>query len=120
MDNLDEISKLEYLSLVSKITSELLNHTGINDKTLAEFVIHLHEQNRSLSAFKKALTDAGADFPESFVANLDRLIQKMNPKYKNKGKEPDSSVNGDTTNNYNLDEKARLFPGLALPDDPEA
>ncbi|CAG8684470.1 17134_t:CDS:10, partial [Gigaspora rosea] len=114
------ISKLEYLSLVSKITSELLNHTGINDKTLAEFVIHLHEQNKSLTAFKKALTDAGADFPESFIATLDRLIQKMNPKYKNKEKETDASINGDITNNYSADEKARLFPSLALPDDPEA
>ncbi|CAG8568818.1 12806_t:CDS:10, partial [Cetraspora pellucida] len=118
MDTLDEISKLEYLSLVSKIASELLNHTGINDKTLAEFVIHLHEQNRSLAAFKKALTDAGADFPDSFIGNLVRLIQKMNPKYKNKGKETDMST-GEETNNYNADEKAKLFPSLALPDDPE-
>ncbi|PKY51293.1 hypothetical protein RhiirA4_407318 [Rhizophagus irregularis] len=38
MDTLDELQKLEYLSLVSKITSELVNHTGINDKTLGELV----------------------------------------------------------------------------------
>jgi hypothetical protein len=38
MDTLDELQKLEYLSLVSKITSELLNHTGINDKTLGKFI----------------------------------------------------------------------------------
>jgi len=38
MDTLDELQKLEYLSLVSKITSELLNHTGINDKTLGKLV----------------------------------------------------------------------------------
>lgn len=41
MDTLDELQKLEYLSLVSKITSELVNHTGINDKTLGELV-YLH------------------------------------------------------------------------------
>ena len=34
MDGLNELEKLEYLSLISKITSELFNHTGLNDKTL--------------------------------------------------------------------------------------
>ncbi|GBC07721.1 hypothetical protein RclHR1_07650008 [Rhizophagus clarus] len=120
MDTLDELQKLEYLSLVSKITSELVNHTGINDKTLAEFVINLHEQRRTLPEFKKALTDAGAEFPESFINTLDRLIQKMNPKYKVKEKvkgnnEDDNKVDYDR---YDPDEKAKLFPSLAMADDP--
>ncbi|CAG8527360.1 4070_t:CDS:10 [Paraglomus occultum] len=115
MDGLNELEKLEYLSLISKITSELFNHTGLNDKTLAEFVINLHEQNRSLPEFKKVLNEAGAEFPESFIANLDRLILKMNPKYKKKG-----DANGETkSETYNPDEKARLFPGLAMPNDTE-
>ena len=32
----EEMRKLEYLSLVSKVASELENHLGIGDKTLAE------------------------------------------------------------------------------------
>ncbi|CAG8516918.1 8130_t:CDS:10 [Ambispora gerdemannii] len=117
---MDEINKLEYLSLVSKITSELLNHTGFNDKTLAEFVINLHEENSSLPEFKKALCDAGAEFPESFIQTLDRLIRKMHPKYKkDKGKGKDGDNNDDDySDRYDPDQKAALFPGLALPDDP--
>ena len=32
--DLDELQKLEYLSLVSKVCTELENHLGINDKDL--------------------------------------------------------------------------------------
>ncbi|KAJ1342975.1 hypothetical protein BSLG_002482 [Batrachochytrium salamandrivorans] len=75
-----DLEKLEYLSLVSKITSELLNHTGIEDKVLAEFVINLHAQSSSnLDTFKQNLDNVGAELPESFVANLDRLIRTLLP-----------------------------------------
>lgn len=33
---LEELSQLEYLSLVSKVCTELDNHLGINDKDLGE------------------------------------------------------------------------------------
>jgi len=33
-NKMDEIQKLEYLSLVSKICTELDNHYGLNDKDL--------------------------------------------------------------------------------------
>lgn len=36
---MDEIKKLEYLSLVSKICTELDNHLGINDKDLGTFFL---------------------------------------------------------------------------------
>lgn len=141
MEDLDEIQKLEYLSMVSKITSEIFNHTGLNDKILgklffyqslkiiyiysfilssktqkyftiiiiAEFIINLHEQNQILPKFQKALKDADADFQESFITTLDRLIRKMNPKYKSKEKEKEKVVNGgdvddvDDNNNNNKD-----------------
>lgn len=35
---MEEIRKLEYLSLVSKICTELDNHLGINDKDLGTFL----------------------------------------------------------------------------------
>lgn len=35
---MDEISKLEHLSLVSKICTELENHLGLNDKDLGTYV----------------------------------------------------------------------------------
>ena len=38
MDEIDEIKKLEYLSLVSKVCTELENHLGLNDKDLGKEV----------------------------------------------------------------------------------
>ncbi|PBL00720.1 P-loop containing nucleoside triphosphate hydrolase protein [Armillaria gallica] len=115
-----DIYNLELLSLVAKITQEITNYTSLNDKTLAEFVIALHEQsNKSLPAFKQKLKEAGAEFPDSFVENVDRLILSMHPKHKQKHK---SSTNGDAkgaTAEGELTEqekKKRLFPGLALKD----
>lgn len=33
----DELQQLEYLSLVSKVCTELDNHLGLNDKDLGEY-----------------------------------------------------------------------------------
>lgn len=35
---MDEVAKLEHLSLVSKVCTELDNHLGLNDKDLGEFM----------------------------------------------------------------------------------
>uniref|UniRef100_A0A672PRV2 ATP-dependent RNA helicase DHX8 n=1 Tax=Sinocyclocheilus grahami TaxID=75366 RepID=A0A672PRV2_SINGR len=58
----DELKKLEYLSLVSKVCTELDNHLGINDKDLAEFVISLAEKHPTIDGFKSVLVKNGADF----------------------------------------------------------
>lgn len=34
---MDELQKLEYLSLVSKVCTELENHLGLNDKDLGRY-----------------------------------------------------------------------------------
>lgn len=115
-----DLYNLEYLSLVAKITQEIDNHTGLSDKTLAEFVISLHDQaNKSLPAFKQKLKEVGADFPDSFVENVDRLIISMHPKHKpkfipsNNGKTKAVDQEGMLTEQ---EKKKRLFPGLALKD----
>lgn len=113
----DDLYELEALSLVAKITQEIVNYTGINDKTLAEFVISLHDESKSSKDFKIKLKDTGADFPDSFVENLDRLILSMHPKHKKKS-QSDGKANG-VQKGSNIDEsdrKRRMFPGLALPD----
>ena len=48
MDLLD-LDKLNFLSLVSTICTELENHLGFSDKDLAEFIIHLAQNNDSSS-----------------------------------------------------------------------
>ncbi|KAJ7283259.1 P-loop containing nucleoside triphosphate hydrolase protein [Mycena rebaudengoi] len=116
-----DLYNLEFLSLVAKIIQEIDNHTGLNDKTLAEFVISLHDQsNKSLPAFKAELKAAGADFPDSFVENVDRLILSMHPKHKKKHA---AKANGNATGNgaeegtlTEQEKKKRLLPGLALKD----
>ncbi|KAG6919029.1 hypothetical protein DXG01_009739 [Tephrocybe rancida] len=115
-----DLYELEYLSLVAKITQELNNHLGLNDKTLAEFIIALHDQsNKSLSAFKAKLNEMDAGFPASFVENIDRLILSMHPKHKKKSSKPSKQNGKDAAGDGELTEqekKKRLFPGLALMD----
>src|SRR5579871_6282683 len=102
-----DIQQLELLSLVSKISQELSNHVGVSDKTLAEFIIHTHENSASLEDFKEQLTSMDAGFSDSFMENLDRLILRMHPNHKRKSK-PVKREEGDG--------KKDIFKGLAIPD----
>ncbi|MCO5590191.1 hypothetical protein L7F22_044160 [Adiantum nelumboides] len=126
----NEIYKLELLSLVSKITHEILNHIGINDRVLAEFVISLHEESKSIDQFKAKLKEVGAEFPESFIVNLDRLILSMHPKHKktnnnansneassSKAKLVAGSDGEEQQDDKEKDRRRRMFPGLALKDE---
>ncbi|KAN0096804.1 P-loop containing nucleoside triphosphate hydrolase protein [Hyaloscypha variabilis] len=109
---MDDLESLELLSLVSKVTSELQNHLGISDKTLAEFVIAQHAECKSLSEFQDKLEAMGAEFPQSLIESIDRLVKTMHPKY-NKGK----ATNGEKENgSRRAEEKSKVFKGLALPD----
>jgi ATP-dependent RNA helicase DHX8/PRP22 len=115
---MDDFTSLEVLSLVSKVTSELQNHLGINDKTLAEFVINQHEQcGGNLEAFKAALAAMGAEFSNSLVESVDRLILTMHPKHKKSQHEPRSQhENSDMDVLDAIGKRARVFKGLAVPD----
>ncbi|KAG5636597.1 hypothetical protein H0H81_007537 [Sphagnurus paluster] len=116
-----DLYNLELLSLVAKITQEINNYTGLEDKTLAEFIIVLHDQSsHSLPAFKAKLDEMEAGFPESLVESMDRLILSMHPKHKKKKNlEPSNNGIAETGTDGELSEqekKKRLFPGLALKD----
>ncbi|KAK0088265.1 hypothetical protein PV326_004911, partial [Microctonus aethiopoides] len=102
---MDEVAKLEHLSLVSKICTELENHLGLNDKDLAEFIIHLSEENPTFEDFKKVLLENGAEFSDSFISNLLRIIQHMKPA-------KSSEKNSIPSNKQ--DELANKFPALAM------
>jgi len=104
-----DVNILKDLSLVSKISTELENHLGLNDKDLAEFIIHLAKENNTFLTFRKALIKNGAEFSDSFIANLLRIIQHMEPT-KVSSEKPLKSVS-------KQDELALKFPALVLPNE---
>jgi ATP-dependent RNA helicase DHX8/PRP22 len=109
---MDDLANLEFLSLVSKVTSEIQNHVGVSDKTLAEFVIDQHAKCKDVADFKGQLEAMGAEFPQSLVESIDRLVLTLHPKYK-------KSANGNKTaaeNDQDANRKTRVFKGLAIPD----
>ena len=127
---MDELEKLQYLSLVSKVCTELENHLGINDQDLAEFVIALANKNDSFEAFKTALVKNEAEFSDSLIANLLRIIQHMRPKKSKKDIEKkkqdfhsssskDDPQDDEHRNKVDIGMKRALFPCLAIPDDPK-
>ncbi|KAL1955521.1 hypothetical protein VTO42DRAFT_8475 [Malbranchea cinnamomea] len=116
---MDDLESLELLSLVSKVTIELQNHLGVNDKTLAEFIIDQHLKCGSFEEFKNSLSALGADFPHSLMESVDRLVLTLHPKYKSKQSAGDTSSDdkkGDDSLLDELERKARVFKGLAVPD----
>ncbi|KAG8037836.1 hypothetical protein G9C98_006047 [Cotesia typhae] len=101
----DAIEKLEYLSLVSKICTELENHLGLDDKDLAEFIIHLATENPTPDGFKQALRDSGGELSDSFMDNLLRIIQHM---------KPSKISNKNSLKNTNQNETAKKYPVLVV------
>ena len=106
-DTMTPMERLQYLSLVSKVCTELENHIGIGDKTLAEFVIHLAEDANDAVAFHGKLKSKGAEMPMSFVKNLFNIIGKMRPRKKIQTSKPKNALE---------EKKRKEFSGLAIPD----
>ncbi|XP_061611126.1 ATP-dependent RNA helicase DHX8-like isoform X2 [Phyllopteryx taeniolatus] len=109
MAALDGIKRLEYLSLVSKVCTELENHLGISEKDLAEFIISLADKHPTLEAFKAALTQNGADFTETLTTNLFRLIKTMQTSTCQEHEQQPQSEQ---------DKLKEKYPALCKPDDP--
>jgi ATP-dependent RNA helicase DHX8/PRP22 len=117
-DSDEDLIQLEYLALVNKIANELLNHVGLDDKVLAEFVIHQHCSSKDLDSFVNTMLEMNS-FESSFLINLDRLIVKLLPikiklklqkKNKRRQKKDKQEINKQTNTK---------FPGLAIQDDPK-
>ncbi|KAK0726344.1 ATP-dependent RNA helicase DHX8 [Apiosordaria backusii] len=112
---MDDLESLELLSLVSKITSELQNHLGISEKTLAEFLIAQRLECSSLDDFKSKLASVGAsDFPPSLVESIDRLVKTMHPKFK--GNQNGTNEDSGQRHDRSAEETTKVFKGLAIPD----
>lgn len=113
---MDDLHELELLSLVSKVTSELQNHLGINEKTLAEFIIAQRLQCTKLAEFKDKLAGmGGASWPDSLFDSIDRLVLTMHPKFKTTNGNAKAQDDDDKPTR-SLREKETLFKGLSIPD----
>ena len=113
---MDDLGSLELLSLISKVTSELQNYLGISDKTLAEFVIAQHGKCPTLAEFKAQMAEMGADFPQSLVESIDRLILTMHPKHKGKRSREDPLIDDTMATLGEVEKRTRIFKGLVVPD----
>ncbi|KAG8070541.1 hypothetical protein GUJ93_ZPchr0006g44786 [Zizania palustris] len=106
----DGLRKLEYLSLVSKVCSELETHIGVGDKVLAEFITELGRDSLSVDDFDAKLKANGADLPDYFVRTLLTIIHAILPP-------PSASHNPSSTSQHAAGNSK--FHGLSRPDDPE-
>lgn len=83
---MDENQKLQELSLINKICLELENHLRVEGKDardLAEFLIHLANQNDDFEKFVLAVTNVNEDsFPRALLASAYRSVVALNPKDK--------------------------------------
>ena len=85
---------------------------GFSDKTLAEYIIHLAGQYKgNPKGFHKALADEGAEFPESFVENLLRMITTITSNSNSNNN--NSNSNSGSVPTVARDQKDILYPGLA-------
>merc|ERR1711892_903390 len=111
----DELGKLEYLSLVSKVCTELDNHLNMDSKDLAEFVIDLADKNRTMEDYRKALIDNGADFSGGLMRSLFDLVNRMRSLAGQSSKVMEEAL--EKACDPKLVAKRSQFSGLAIADD---
>ncbi|PON78535.1 putative pre-mRNA-splicing factor ATP-dependent RNA helicase [Parasponia andersonii] len=105
------LKKLEYLSLVSKVCSELETHLGFGDKVLAEFITELGRNCETVDEFDAKLKENGAEMPDYFVRTLLTIIHAiLPPKTK-----PDKGLKEENGS----DGKKGKFQALAIADNKE-
>jgi len=114
---MEDIIKLQHISLASKVSQELKNNIKIDDRDLAEFVIHLAGESKNTFQFKAQLESNDANFPEYLVQRLYELIDKMMPSTIKEQLASMSEVQQAPKVEHKSDAKEDLvkrFPGLAI------
>ncbi|KAI9713138.1 MAG: DEAH-box ATP-dependent RNA helicase prp22 [Bogoriella megaspora] len=109
---MDDIFELELLGLANKVGSELKNHLGVYDKSLAEFIIAQRLESNTFEIFKQNMQDMGGDFTPSLFESIDRLVRIMHPSMKAKTNDTHYEPN----QQHRIKEEVQIFSGLALPD----
>lgn len=75
---MDELEKLQLLSLVSKVGVQLQNHLGNDNKVLANFLISLVQRSDDFASFRAAVASVslcgGKPLTDTLVASIYRLV----------------------------------------------
>eukprot|EP00040_Diaphanoeca_grandis_P003928 m.26396 g.26396 ORF g.26396 m.26396 type:complete len:1210 (-) comp15392_c0_seq1:744-4373(-) len=112
-----DIERLQHLSLVSKVCTELENNLGMSEPTLAEFIIDLCSKAPNELSFLQSLDQCGGEFTEQFVSNLWRLIRRMLPSADVQQTVIDPEDDMETeSRTENVAARKKKYPGLAVPD----
>ena len=110
--NDEGLKKLEYLSLVSKVCTELETHLGFGDKILAEFITEIGRNCGTVDEFDEKLKENGAEMHDYFVRTLLTIIHAiLPPKVKSKS-DKDSRRDG-------AENKKSSFSALKIDDGKE-
>lgn len=99
--------------MISKVATEIKNHLGFEDKTLAEFIIELSRGSKNVESFRAELEQNGAKFELNFASHLYDLIQAMTV-----GKKRPLTPSSTTENSAPArpkTERELKFPALAIP-----
>ncbi len=70
---------MEYLSLVSKVCTELEAHIECSNKTLANFIVDIAQHSDTVEAFTQPLKKDGAEILKYFVKTLLTIIHALLP-----------------------------------------
>jgi len=139
---LTPVERLQALSLVTRVSTELSQHLGLQDKTLAEFVIslaesewksYLKQQNSTTTSvdpavaqsLRQKLSDNGApNVPLSLVSHILQLVLDSSPKLarwqdsretKKRKRMQQQQVLSHVEPSARKQELGQSFPGLAVP-----
>lgn len=87
---------------------------GLSDRTLAEYIIHLAEKFPEPTAFRHALSENGAEFPNSLSDNLLRIIGAMKPSARKDKAKATAAASRELESRVPRNETEARFPGLAM------
>ncbi|GAW16848.1 hypothetical protein ANO14919_062910 [Xylariales sp. No.14919] len=110
---MDDFLQLELIGLVNKVASELRNYIGVDDKTLAEFVIAQRLEQPTFESFERKMTDiGGASLSRSLLRSIDNLVPLMHPAMR-----ADATTTPPKPNfRQPVKDEPQALPALSLPD----
>ncbi|KAJ8132198.1 hypothetical protein O1611_g1423 [Lasiodiplodia mahajangana] len=110
---MDDLLQLELVGLVNRVVSELQNHLGVHDKTLAEFIIAQRVEHPTFESFERRVVSiGGGSFSHSLLRSIDSLVRLMHPAMR-----ANATATGPKPNiQQPVHDKPQALPALALPD----